>query len=432
MIARAVAFLRGTLVQRALTLGVGAAVGQAAVVGVTPLLARIYDKGDFGVLAVVLALTGVGVVISSLRYEQAIVVAETDEEASAAAKAAGGFSLLTVLVASLLALAVGDALARWTNSPALRDVLWMVPVIIAAGAGHQMLVAWATRRGDFRALSQAKAALGIGLAVSQLVLGFVFDGAVGLVAGVGIAWFVAIVFLVPAAGGLTWASDRAAWEAIRRYRRFPEFSLFASLFNRGALEIPAVALAALYGPEVAGAFLLANRMVATPARLVTESAYQVYLNEASRLLRDDPSGLVYLFRRTLRRMALLCAPAVLVLALAGPPLLVWVFGDEWSDSASYVRLLAVLFAAMLVTQPVESTLWLLERQDLQLLRDVARVVMVSGAFLAAWWLDASAIGAVAAYVGAMVAGYAFLLLLCRLLLQQQPEPAAASVEPAVA
>ena len=203
------------------------------------------------------------------------------------------------------------------------------------------------------------------------------------------------------------------------------------MFNRSALEIPAVALAALHGPEVAGAFLIANRMVATPARLVTESAYQVYLNEASRLTRNDPAGLTFLFRRTLRRMALICAPAALLLAVAGPPVLVWIFGDEWADAASYVRLLVLLFASMLVTQPVESTLWLLERQDLQLLRDVARVVMVSGAFFVAWWLGVSATGAVAAYVAAMVAGYVLLLHLCHGLLQQQPETAGAPSEVAV-
>lgn len=406
----------GTLVRRAATLGTGAAVGQVAVVGATPVLARMYDKADFGVLSVVLAVSGLAVVVASLRYEQAIVVADDDDEASAVAQTSAGLVLASVLLVALLALAGGDALASFTNSEDLRTVLWLLPPTVAAGGLHQILVSWATRRGAFRALSRSKAALGIGMVATQIVVGLLVSGPVGLVAGIGVGWMVAIVILAPAANGLRLVGLERTWDAVVRYRRFPQLGLLASLLNRGALEIPAVALAALHGPEVAGAFLVANRVVVTPARLVTEAAYQVYVNEASRLQREADGGLTVLFNRTLRRLSLLAMPPALALALFGPSVFTFVFGDSWTDAARYVQLLAIVLVAMLVTQPVAATLWLLDRQDLQLVREIARVVLVCGAFGLAWLLAATPEMAVMAYAIAMTAGYALLLALCRTVL----------------
>jgi len=416
----------GALVRRAALLGTGAALGQAAVIGATPLLARIYSPAEFGVLAVFLAVSGVSVVVSALRYEQAILVAESDEEASAVVKAAAWCVLISVILASIAALAGGDALARFTHTPAIADLLWLLPVTVAAGGVHQIMVAWATRTGNFVVLSRSKAVLGVSLAASQLILGVAVDGAHGLVIGVALSWIMTILVLVPAMKGLSLARDHDAWRAAVRYKQFPQFGLWASLLNRGALEIPSVALAALYGPEVAGAFLLAVRVVATPTRLITESAYQVYVNEASRLQREEPAAMYTLFLRTIGRLVRLAIPLALVLALAGPWGFGVVFGPDWSEASDQVRLLAPLLVAMLITQPVAGTLWITVRLDLQLMREAIRVSLVTGAFLLAWRFSLDSYAAVGAYVLAMVCGYGLLLVLCRNVLCDPSRTAAGS------
>lgn len=403
----------GPLVRRAALLGSGAAIGQAAVIGATPLLARIYEPADFGVLAVFLAVSGVAIVVSALRYEQAVLVAESDAEASAVVKAAGWCVLLSVVLASIAALAGGHALAAFTSTPEIAGLLWLLPVTVAAGGGHQIMVAWATRVGAFAELSRSKAVLGVSLAVGQLGLGFVAEGPNGLVTGVALSWVVASIALAPAMKGLRLSRDHDAWRAAVRYRRFPQYGMWASLLNRGALEIPAVALAALYGPAVAGSFLLAVRVVATPTRLVTESAYQVYVNEASRLQREAPERMYTLFVRTLTRLARLAVPLAFLLAAFGPWGFGVVFGPDWAESSEQVRLLAPLLVAMLLTQPVAGTLWITERLDLQLAREVARVVFVIIAFVLVWLLELGSHAAVGSYVLAMVGGYGLLLALCR-------------------
>lgn len=413
----------GPLVRRAAILVSGAAIGQAAVVGSTPLLSRIYTPAEFGVLAVFLAASGVSVVVSAFRYEQAILVADTDDEAAAVVKAALGCVVFTTILAAIAALAGGDWLADFTSTPAIADVLWLLPVTVAAGGVHQIMVSWATRQGGFTALSRSKAVLGVSLAVSQLAIGLSTDWAGGLVVGVAVSWLLAILVLVPAMRGLTLATDADAWGAAVRYRRFPQLGMWASLLNRSALEIPSVALAALYGPEVAGSFLLAVRVVATPARLITESAYQVYVNEASRLKREAPGEMYTLFLRTLTRLARLAVPAALLLAVFGPWGFGVVLGPDWAESSEQLRLLAPFLVAMMLTQPVAGTLWLTERLDLQLAREVGRVSFVLIAFLIAWSTGVGANAAIAMYVVSMVAGYSLLLYLCRRVLVQTARPA---------
>jgi O-antigen/teichoic acid export membrane protein len=69
----------------------------------------------------------------------------------------------------------------------------------------------------------------------------------------------------------------------------------ASLLNSISLQIPSVMLLALYGPEVAGWYLLVQRIGAIPATLISASVAQVFLGEAARVARDDPSALPGLF-----------------------------------------------------------------------------------------------------------------------------------------
>lgn len=410
--------LGGRFVRRSATLLSGAAVGQVAVFASTPFLARMYSPADFGVLAVFLACSGVTLVVAAFRFEQAILVPETDKEASGIVKAAAICVVVTTMSVTLAAIAGADQLAQYTSTPAIKRVLWLLPISVAFGGGYQIMVSWATRVGAFRELSRSKAALGISLAVSQLAIGFGTDWRGGLVIGVVVSWVAAILVLLPSTKGIRRVSDADAWRAAVRFRRFAQLGIWSSLLNRSALEIPSIALAFLYGPAAAGSFLLAVRIVVTPARLITESAQHVFINHMAVLKREAPDEMYAFFNRTLSVLACLAVPGAVLLALFGPWVFGAVLGEDWTASSEQVRLLAPFLVAMMLTQPVAGTLWLVERLELQLLRECARIAFVITAFSVAWATGVGSDTAVAMYVASMVAGYGLLLSLCRWVLSR--------------
>ena len=65
-----------------LTIFTGATIAQIIPVLVSPVITRLYGPADFGLLAVFTSITSIIAVIVCLRYESAIVLASSDEEAA--------------------------------------------------------------------------------------------------------------------------------------------------------------------------------------------------------------------------------------------------------------------------------------------------------------------------------------------------------------
>jgi len=135
--------------------------------------------------------------------------------------------------------------------------------------------------------------------------------------------------------------------------------------------------------EAGGRFALADRVSSVPLTLVAGAVGQVYLGEIARRTRDHAGDLRGPFIGTTRRLAgIAIGPAVLVAFLA--PLLAGpVLGDVWSQTGVFVAILAPMYYLSFVATATGDTLYVLERQDLQLAREVLRVALLGGAIPAA-------------------------------------------------
>jgi O-antigen/teichoic acid export membrane protein len=183
-----------------------------------------------------------------------------------------------------------------------------------------------------------------------------------------------------------------------RYRRFPLIGGLSALLGGAGLYLPTPLLSASYGPEVAGWFLLTQRIVGAPLLLVAMAIAQVYLARGAELVRQgNAPGVWRLFLRTGLVLALLATPPVVVLAAVAPWLVSEVFGASWLEAGVYLRILAPAFLLQFVVSPLSQTLNLLERQDLQAAWDLARLVLTLGGILLAARAGLPAAAAVGSY-----------------------------------
>jgi O-antigen/teichoic acid export membrane protein len=405
--------LNGRLVRSALVVLSGTAVFQIVLLASSPILSRLYDPDDFGVLSVFSSLMTLLLVVSSLRYEQAVALPSSPARAANITAVSALAVAVTTAIASGVLLALGSRLGDVSDTPKLTDVMWIFPLALAGAATQQLLIYVAVRRGAFRSVSMNRAVQGIVMVGVQIALGVAGAGAGGLVGGFVAGLVIAAVLLVWWDRGLVsrWRTE-VSWSAMRsearRYRRFPQFGVWSGLFNRGALDLPNLLFAAIYGPAVAGYFLLSQRVVAAPTQLIGQSVGHVYFNEAAVAARERRDELPSLYRRVVRRlMAVGVAPAI-GLAVLGPWVFALVFGSDWREAGVYAALMAPLFLAQLAITPLTSTFAIAERQDLQFIRDLIRLVFVVAVFVAGWRFDLSARWTVAGYSAAMVAGYVLL------------------------
>ena len=366
----------------------GTALAQALVVLVSPLLTRLYTPDNFGIAAVYASVLAIPAVVASLCYECAILLPEDDQSAANVL----ALSLVLVLgmsvLSELVVWLVGDRIVGALRAPDLEPYLWLLPLSLLGAGSYHVFNEWAVRKKAFRQIAQTKLSQGIGMATTQLGLGLLGVGPIGLIAGDLVGRMSGISRLVKVA----WREDRLVLRQVTRqgirlvasrYRRFPLLSSGATMLNSIGLQLPLLLLAIFYGPLVVGWLKLGERVLSIPLSLIGTSISQVYVGKSARVLHTDPQQLPGLFLKVVGGMLLIAFPYVALLALLGPLLFPVIFGSEWEQAGVYVQLLAPMFLLQSTANPTGGILDVLERQDLHLFREILRMVVMSGALLLA-------------------------------------------------
>lgn len=356
-----------------------------------PVLAHLYTPAEFGVFSVYTSIVSLILVISSLSYEVTVTMPSSDRAASSLVHLSlylcMGISLLSGLVFYLLQ----NKIADWLNASEIKGYFFLVIFSLFAAGVYQVLNYWLIRKKHFKQIARTKYMQSTGQVATQLTFGIVHHGSLGLIVG----------DLVGRSAGIwgqlrRWRKDTSAenisvtWEDMKdnayRYRRFPLLSSGSSLLNSFSLYLPNILLAALYGPYEAGLYTLVQRLLGAPAILISTSVSQVYLSEFSSNVNHRPEKIYPLFMGTLKKVTLiglLVIGSIVVIA----PHFMFLLGDQWHHTGHLLPIMAMMYIAQFAANSVGSTIDVMERQDLHLLREIVRIIIVTGALYLAWFTN---------------------------------------------
>jgi O-antigen/teichoic acid export membrane protein len=376
-------FRRGTI-----TLVGGASIGQAIVVASSPFLTRLYQPAEFGAFSVAVAIMAVLITVACLRYEFAIPLPKRDLEAANVLGLSIVIALCTSVATGIVFVVVGPWFVTLVGASSLSPYVLLFAVGQFAGGVVSVFTMWAIRTRAYAEIAANRLTQSGTLVVVQVGLGLAGAGAPGLLVGA----------VAGNLGGST-RLGRAAWRthgsylrriswsgmvaAARRYRRFPIFSSWSALINTLGEQVPLVVFVAVYGVAEGGEFALAQRVVALPVSLVAGAVGQAFFAEAARIKRQEPTALRGLFVGTTRKIAMLTIGPAILLAVLAPILAEPIFGDAWAEAGPFIAILTPMYCAQLIAASTGSSLDVLERQDLHLVREIMRLVVFGGAMLGA-------------------------------------------------
>ena len=316
-----------------------------------------------------MSLSAILAVVAAFRYELAVPVARDEREAVGLVGVGNAASFVMTAVAALGVWLGGDWLARIAGVPDLMPLLWLLPVIVLCSGLTSPLATWSIRRGTYRMNTMNRVAQAVGQAGGQLVLGLAGTGSLGLVLGYCFGPLISLLYYLhalPAAERvqLLTVSWRRSWPLARRHWQYPVYSTPAALLTSVTQLLPAVLLAALYGPMVAGWFGLGQRVMGLPMRLLAQAASQVYLGEVPKL--GDDAAVRRLFLRSTAGFTVTGLVGMAPVLVLGPWLFAHVFGAAWREAGTMAALLVPQHLTRFVVMPVSQTLNIYGRQNLHL------------------------------------------------------------------
>ena len=421
---------KGSFGHNVLVMFAGTALGQLGPVLAAPILTRLYAPEMFGVQGAFTAALFILAVVAAVRYEMAIPLAKTEEDATnlialCFLALAGMTSILCFLLWFFTPLRFA-----WASLGAMDPYRWWFPIGFVALGAYQIMVYVATQQNDFKTIAATKLYQGVAGPLSQIVMGLAHFGTLGLVVG----------FIIGQSAGTSkfvlrliiqrWRKMRAVnWVTIKslagRYKNFPLLSSWSGVINAaGDGPLLALALPMLYSTTVAGYVFLTDRIIGRPLLMISTSILQVYVGETAKIATTNPAGVRKRFLQLLTIQTAIVSTWLLVVNLLASWFFPLLFGAEWGDAVPYLHVLSIALLPHLVTHTLIHTLQVIEKQSLFALWEVGRLIIVGGTLVGACSLGFDALHGLLAYSICQAGAHLVLLgLMYRSIQQIQNKPA---------
>ena len=363
------------------TLMTGTTIAQAIPVAISPVLTRIYGPEDFGVLAIFVALTAIFGSIANARYEFALMLPETDEDALNVAAAGLLVAFLLSLVLLVTVLLFRSDIAALLGNGAIGNWLLLVPVSVLLTGIFNVQNFYRVRNKDYRTVAAANVHKSLATAALQLGLGAVKAGAAGLIAG-HVAGLAAVNISLARAlkrGMLAPVSKLRIRQVAARYKDFPKFSMWAALANSGAMYLTQILISAFYTVSTLGFYLLVERVLTVPSALIGSSVGQVFFQQAT-VEKQKTGKAVEAFNSTSIRLAAVSLPGFTILYFIAEDLFAFVFGEEWRIAGQYAAILCPWFAVRFVAASLSVATNVFEKQKLFMWWQIALLLTALASF----------------------------------------------------
>ena len=313
----------------------------AQVIGlvVYPILTRMYAPEDFGLLNLFLSIGGILVILSTAEYYNAIVLPEKKEDGLSVVSLCASMLLLTVGVVAL-SVFFSKEIAELFNMPALADYYWLMPILVLALGGWNILNYWYIRCTKYDSISSYQLTQSTLSAGGKLGLGYagVLQG--GMIYAMVVAPVVSLLISLFSARRTIGDCSMPSWlkvrEAARKYRNFPCFSMPRSFINMVAGQLPVLILTPLFGAEYVGWWSMAILLGFTPISVIVRSVYQVMYQYTTDRVNHRLAIYPY-FRRFTWLVLALGIPMLSVLCYFMPELTRIVLGAGWEEAGVYLR-----------------------------------------------------------------------------------------------
>ncbi|HSB66496.1 MAG TPA: oligosaccharide flippase family protein [Anaerolineales bacterium] len=372
---------RSTFFTSVLKLVSGTTLAQLITVVTAPIISRLFTPQAFGILYVFTSMITIVSVVICLRYEFAIVLPESDEDA---ANLVGLCVLVAIgisILVGLLLLILGRPLVNLLNAPNLYGFLWLIPIGLLTLGFFQALNYWNTRTKHFGRLSIARVSASFTTSALPIFLGLLGSATAGglifsYIAGALVFTCVLGYQVLKESGAFFYRFIQRTRMRVnlKRYRKFPLVDSWGSFINNLSWQLPSLMLLYFFSETVVGYYSLSNRLILLPLTLLGNSIAQV-LYQHSAELRSNPDQLSRTVQSVFHRLVAVGLFPAVVLAVAGPQLFTIVFGAGWTEAGRYAQILSPWMFVLFISTPLGNLFATLERQELSLV--VNSVILVT-------------------------------------------------------
>lgn len=371
-----------------MTLMSGTIVAQIIMFAFMPILTRLYTPSEFGTYALFFSIITVISVISSWKYDQAIMLPKSDRDAQALIFLSVLITMVMVgITAFLLGLFYKPLILYYKE---LKDVIWMIPIGILLTGLNQIAIAYTSRRQYYKKLASTRVVISATTVSVQSVSKYMLKMD-GLIFGKLLADLIALVLLIEQhlkrqTIRLRHISRRRVYANAKRYETFPKYESLSGFINEASQMLPVFLLTYLYSAEVSGLYALTVRVLQVPVTLIGSATRQVYYQRASKMFAAGENIYDIYLKTTISLLRIFFIPLTIIL-IFGKSLFGFVFGEEWAVSGEYAQVLIIWFLFIFINSPTMISYSILRIQKVAVIVQLISIILKILALYIGYWYE---------------------------------------------
>lgn len=337
---------KSELVKNSSVLVSGTLLAQLVPILLQPLLRRFYSPDTYGAYSVYLSIIGILVVISSLKYELAIILPKKEKEAA-------NVLLLSIVLSLIFNIFIIVSILIWKDNIAsfinLKDdyvgYIFVIPLGTFLFSIYQNANYWLIRKKKYVAISQNKIVRRSAEGLGQISFKFLKSSS-GLIMGdiMGhIANVSSILFQLRKSGiNSRMFSINKMKYVFQKYNEYPRFNVIPALLSSISVLFPTIIINRLYSSEITGFYDLSKLVLSIPFALIATSVGNVLLQRVSDKYKSFSSikmDILHVFIFVLSISLL----EIIVIYFFGKEIFRFAFGDVWEYSGRISQILVWVY-----------------------------------------------------------------------------------------
>jgi O-antigen/teichoic acid export membrane protein len=333
---------------------------QALLFCATPVLTRLFTPETLGLAALFTTVYGSVVPVTTLKYDQAIILPKMQHHAAAIGTVALMLATLTSMIASIIV-----TLCYFHNAFTFPAIWFFLPFAMWIGAAYTLMQQFAVRDKNYSGYAQAGFACSVVNVTFSLSLGTMFPDE---------NWVIPVAFTGSLAAGMfflrckigRWPLQLLAftvtmwWVWFRRFRDFPTVVLPTVLVAViGANGLP-VALAAFYSLTDVGHYSVANRVLVVPSAVIGAIVTEVIRSKFARISRSGGGAAQFCVRAS-AGLLLGAVPIFALIYFVSETAFPIFFGHEYAVASEIARGLTLYALAQFLCAPFVSVFAILRK-----------------------------------------------------------------------
>ena len=381
-------FGRNTFLKSFSLLASGSIIAQLISIFTSPITTRLFTPEEFGIYTLVITAMSLFGPVICLKYDMAIVNSKNEIESFTLIKISLFLCILLSIIFSLFFSFL--FLSEDFSAPTLYIYTVFIFLLLMLYGVNNILVSHNNRNSLYKLMTSVTILKSVTSNSFLIIGGLLNSGAMGLVLSQIIGSLVGVKRqskdIIKNRRKFKGINTNQLIHVFIKYKDQPIYNATSAIIATSVYSSITLFIKLIYTAEQLGLYSLSYRILGIPFSIISANIARVFFESAVKSVKDN-GDFKKLFIKTSTLLSLTIIPIISFLALIAPWLFSFVFGQEWSEAGTYVRLLAPMFAIRLITESLTTTFIVVGKQRYELVFQIILLVGEIIAFSIAYFYD---------------------------------------------